>query len=142
MQVIRYQQNGKYLILNPSSCCGLSIEEIAAKDVPIGCEWVIIDADDAPPLELTPEELRAAMPCKSMVEFRSALRKVRTLAFPEGIYAVNINVLIDQIAYLDLQEEARDYFNLGQYAERTNSWVDIFGIMVGLHPNDIDALWK
>lgn len=91
---------------------------------------------------LTPEELRAQMPRKSMVEFRASLRKVKTSIFPNGIYAADINAMIDQIADLDLQEEARDYFNLGQYAERINPWVDIFGFMAGLAPAQIDVFWR
>lgn len=81
------------------------------------------------------------MPIMSMVEFRAALRKVKTSVFPNGIYAADFNAMIDQIADIDLQEEARDYFNLGQYAERINPWVDIFGAMAGLWINEIDILW-
>ena len=76
-----------------------------------------------------------------MVEFRAALRKVKISVFADGIYAADINAMIDQIAYLNLPEEARDYFNLGQYAEHINPWVDIFGIMTGLTPQEIDVFW-
>lgn len=94
-----------------------------------------------PPPEPTPEELRAQMPIKSMVEFRAVLRKVSSPVYPNGIYAADINAMIDQIADIDLQEEARDYFNLGQYAERINPWVGIFGLQAGLTPEEIDVLW-
>jgi len=40
-----------------------------------------------------------------------------------------------------LREEAKDFFDHGQYAERINPWVDIFGAMFGLPPDEIDALW-
>lgn len=65
-----------------------------------------------PPPEPTPEERRANMPAKSMVELRAALRAVRTEAVPNGIYA-----------------------------ERVNPWVDILGAMFGLAPLEIDMLW-
>jgi len=104
--------------------------------------YSFVEAPPAPdPEPLTPEELRAQMPNKSMVEFRAALRSIRTEAVPNGIYAADINAKIDEIIDLDLQEEARDYFNLGQYAERLNPWVDILGAMFGLSPQEIDVLW-
>jgi hypothetical protein len=99
-------------------------------------EWVHV-----PPPDPTPEELRALMPNKSMVEFRAALRSIRTEAVPNGIYAADINAKISEIIDLDLQEEAQDYFNLGQYAERLNPWVDILGAMFALSPEEIDFLW-
>lgn len=98
--------------------------------------WVYV-----PSPELTAEELRAQMPRKSMVELRAILRKIKTPVYREGIYAADINAMINQIADLDLQEEARDYFNLGQYAERINPWVDIFGNLAGLSPDEIDLTW-
>lgn len=99
----------------------------------------VIDPYIAP--EPTPEELRAQMLNKSMVEFRATLRSIRTEAVPNGIYAADIEAKISEIVDLDLQEEARDYFNLGQYAERLNPWIDILGAMFGLSPQEIDVLW-
>lgn len=91
--------------------------------------------------EPTPEERRAAMPAKSMVELRAALRGVRTEAVPNGIYSEDIYAKIDLIADRDLREEARDFFDHGQYAERINPWVDFLGAMFGLSPDEIDVLW-
>ncbi len=69
------------------------------------------------------------------------LRVVRTEAVPDGIYAEDIYAKIELIADRDLREEAKDFFDHGQYAERINPWVDIFGAMFGLPPDEIDALW-
>lgn len=93
------------------------------------------------PPEPTPEQRRASMPAKSMVELRAALRAVRTEAVPEGIYSEDIYAKIDVIADRDLREEAKDFFDHGQYAERRNPWVDILGAMFGLSPDEIDTLW-
>lgn len=90
---------------------------------------------------LTPEEKRERMPRKSSVEFRAALRKIRTASVPEGIYADDIRAKIALISDRDLQEEALDYFERGSYFERSNPWVDILGGMFGLTPEDIDTLW-
>ncbi|MEL4069599.1 hypothetical protein WKW50_05565 [Ochrobactrum sp. GPK 3] len=94
----------------------------------------------APP-DPTPDELRAAMPRKSSVEFRAALRKIRAAPVPEGIYADDILAKIALISDRDLKEEALDYFERGSYFERSNPWVDILGGMFGLTPEDIDTLW-
>lgn len=90
---------------------------------------------------LTPEQLRHRMPHKSLVELRAIMRNISTPVFSDGIYAADINAMIDAIADLDLQEEGRDYFNLGQYAERINPWVDILGANAGLTPEEIDVHW-
>lgn len=76
---------------------------------------------------------------KSMVEFRAALRKVKTSVLPNGIYAADINVMIDQMADLGPQEEARDYFNVGQYTERVYPWVNIIGLMACRISEQIDV---
>jgi hypothetical protein len=49
MELIIYpNDNGGICILTPAPECGLSIEEIAAKDVPVGKPYKIIDAADVP----------------------------------------------------------------------------------------------
>lgn len=49
MKLIIYpNDNGGICILTPAPECGLSIEEIAAKDVPAGKPYKIIDAADVP----------------------------------------------------------------------------------------------
>lgn len=96
-------------------------------------------------LPLTPaeqlEQKRAGMPHKSMVEFRAALRAIRTETVTDGIYADDIEAKIAVIADQGLQDEARDYFNLAQYMERVNPWVDLLGAMFGLSPEEIDTAW-
>lgn len=47
--VIRYMQDGEYFILNPSPFSEMPLEAIAAKDVPYGCPWEIINREDLPP---------------------------------------------------------------------------------------------
>lgn len=49
MQVIIYEVEGKKVILSPSPDCGLTVEEIAAKDVPAGVEYTIMDAEEIQP---------------------------------------------------------------------------------------------
>ena len=49
MKLIIYpNDNGGICILTPAPECGLSLEAIAAKDVPAGKPWKIVDAADIP----------------------------------------------------------------------------------------------
>jgi hypothetical protein len=49
MKLIIYpNDNGGICVLTPAPECGLSLQEIAAKDVPAGKPYKIIDADDVP----------------------------------------------------------------------------------------------
>ena len=49
IQLIIYpNDNGGVCILTPASECGLTIEEIAAKDVPAGKPYKIVDVADIP----------------------------------------------------------------------------------------------
>ena len=49
MKLIIYpNDNGGIGILTPAPECGLSLEEIAAKDIPAGKPYKIIDAADVP----------------------------------------------------------------------------------------------
>lgn len=99
-----------------------------------------------PPPEPTPEELRAQMPRKSMVEFRVALRSVKVVQREgetelDGIYEADILEKISLIADRALQAEARDYFLYAGYIDRSNPWVDILGGIFGLSPEQIDTFW-
>lgn len=48
-QVIIYQSDdGKAAVIIPILDCGLTIEEIAVKDVPAGKKYIIVDADTLP----------------------------------------------------------------------------------------------
>jgi hypothetical protein len=49
MKLIIYPNDtGGICILTPAPECGLSLQEIAAKDVPSGKPWKIVDATDIP----------------------------------------------------------------------------------------------
>jgi len=49
MKLIIYpNDNGGVCILTPAPECGLSLQEIAAKDVPAGKPWKIVDGSDIP----------------------------------------------------------------------------------------------
>jgi hypothetical protein len=49
MKLIIYpNDNGGICILTPAPECGLSLQEIAAKDVPAGKPWKIVDGTDVP----------------------------------------------------------------------------------------------
>lgn len=47
-RIIYPNDNGGVVILMPAPECGLTIEEIAAKDVPAGKAYQIVDASDIP----------------------------------------------------------------------------------------------
>ena len=47
-RIIYPTPEGGVAIIVPASECGLSIEEIAAKDVPAGVEYKIIDVSEVP----------------------------------------------------------------------------------------------
>jgi len=47
-RIIYPTDGGGVAIIIPAAECGLTIEEIAAKDVPAGKPYKIIDADDVP----------------------------------------------------------------------------------------------
>ena len=47
-RIIYPNDNGGICILTPAPECGLSIEQIAAKDVPAGKPYKIVDAADIP----------------------------------------------------------------------------------------------
>ncbi len=49
MKLIIYpNDNGGIVLLTPAPECTLSLQEIAAKDVPAGKPWKIVDAADIP----------------------------------------------------------------------------------------------
>lgn len=47
-RIIFKQPDGGVGVLIPAPNCGLTLEEIAAKDVPQGAEWQIVDVADIP----------------------------------------------------------------------------------------------
>ena len=47
-RIIYPNDNGGVVVLTPAPECGLTIEQIAAKDVPAGKEYKIVDVTDIP----------------------------------------------------------------------------------------------
>ena len=47
-QIVYKQENGKLAVVYPATNCGLSVEEIARKDVPAGIKYKIIDESVVP----------------------------------------------------------------------------------------------
>ena len=47
-RIIYPTDNGSVAVITPASECGLTIEEIAAKDVPAGKPYKIVDVADVP----------------------------------------------------------------------------------------------
>jgi hypothetical protein len=47
-RIIYPTDNGGVAVIVPAPECGLSLQEIAAKDVPAGKPWKIVDAADIP----------------------------------------------------------------------------------------------
>lgn len=52
MKVIVYVENGNACVMSIAPGLDISIEEIAARDVPVGCEWVVVDTNSLPSNEL------------------------------------------------------------------------------------------
>lgn len=48
MRIIYPNENGGVSVIVPAPECGLTIEEIAAKDVPAGTPYKIVDVSDIP----------------------------------------------------------------------------------------------
>lgn len=48
MRIIYPNEEGGVYVIIPASECGLTIEEIAAKDVPTGKPYKIVDVSDIP----------------------------------------------------------------------------------------------
>ena len=48
-RIVYTNDEGKLCIIIPSDYCGLTVEQIQAKDVPSGKTSYIIDKDDIPP---------------------------------------------------------------------------------------------
>lgn len=46
--VILYTQNGRLRFISPCVDCGLSLQEIARKDVPFGCGYRFFDSNSIP----------------------------------------------------------------------------------------------
>ena len=59
MQVITYEIEGKKVIMVPNLDCGLTVEEIAEKDVPTGVEYTIMESDEVQAEETTDQKLSA-----------------------------------------------------------------------------------
>jgi hypothetical protein len=47
-RIIYPQENGSVALVIPAPDCGLDIEEIARKDVPVGKPYLIVDVSDLP----------------------------------------------------------------------------------------------
>ena len=48
-KVILYpQENGSVAVMRPVYGCGLTVEQIAAKDVPFGVPYIIVNSSDIP----------------------------------------------------------------------------------------------
>jgi hypothetical protein len=47
-RIVYKNQNGGVSVLIPAPDCGLSLEEIAQKDVPKGVQYAIVDVADIP----------------------------------------------------------------------------------------------
>ena len=110
MQVIVYEIDGRRAVLYPVLEDGLTIEDIAKRDVPEGVVYEIIDADDlpsepVPPPKLNPTQwqyfldltgFRAlidatldAMP-KSTMQERAEWAKLRSVAYASTDYALDV----------------------------------------------------
>lgn len=48
MKVILFPNDGGVSVMTPNLECGLTVEQIALKDVPAGVAFIIVDADAIP----------------------------------------------------------------------------------------------
>jgi len=49
LRIIHPNPDGTVSVLTPITDCGLTIDQIAAKDVPAGVPWRIVSATELPP---------------------------------------------------------------------------------------------
>lgn len=49
MKVIVYIENSNACVMSIASGLDMSIEEIAARNVPSSCKWIVVDAESLPP---------------------------------------------------------------------------------------------
>lgn len=86
------------------------------------------------PDPLTPEQIRAAMPTLSPVQFRKMLRG-------QDITAAMVEAAIAGIADDDLRADAADAWEYATFFERLNPLIELIGAALGLTPEQIDTAW-
>lgn len=109
-------------------------QELVVKEV---VTWSLVAAppelidEPEPP---TPEQIRAAMPQLSPVQFRFLLLSI-------GFSGDDVNAAIAAIPDPVAQEKASIYWEYATYFERLNPLIDQIGALLGLTPEQIDEAW-
>lgn len=109
-------------------------QELVVKEV---VTWSLVAATPEPidePEPPTPEQIRAAMPQLSPVQFRFLLLSI-------GFSGDDVNAAIAAIPDPVAQEKASIYWEYATYFERLNPLIDQIGALLGLTPEQIDAAW-
>ena len=91
--------------------------------------WVYIS-----PPEPTQEELRAAMPAKTLREFRDFLADM-------GIFSQMVTAKIEEIPFEVERQKAINAWEVSTYINRTDPYVDMIGAMFDKTPQEIDKAW-
>lgn len=139
---IKYVNSEGYIVALDSNGVWQSLSSGQEYDYIVGGRYGDI-APYVPPLDPTPEELRAQMPNLSAVEFREALRSVVLPDYPDGISKAQIQAAINRIPNEKDRDRAQDYWDRATYYQRSNLIVDqLAGLLVPpVTPEQIDQYW-
>ena len=101
-RIIYTQDNGTVAIVIPSDECGLTVEQIAAKDVPAGKEYKIVDVSEIP----SDRTYRNAWELKDdKIEVNSAKKKVIDDAVAEKAVDVLVEEKKKELAIAELKKD-------------------------------------
>ncbi|MBP2639001.1 MAG: hypothetical protein H6Q69_2831 [Firmicutes bacterium] len=100
MQVIVYEIEGKQVVMALNLDCGLTINEIAEKDVPSGVEYTIMDSEDVS-IEATTDQKLSALDTEYESQF-TALAQAYSTAIMAGDTTTAASIQTD---YTDLKAQ-------------------------------------
>lgn len=121
MRVVVYTQDGRQTVISPAP--GVTPEQ-AARAVPVGLEWQIVDAADVPIVDETPFPLLDGFQFRAMLSSLGVLAEAETIATQAG-----------GLTLLAWQHGA--VFN------RASPTIQTLAPLVGLNdPAVIDAAWR
>lgn len=103
-KAIVYQQSGKTVILYPVSNSGLTVEEIATKDVPTGVLYKIINVSELP----TDREFRNAWSCDADMNLTIDMEKARDVWRDKIRIARKPKLAELDVQYMRAQEAGED----------------------------------
>lgn len=135
-RIVYRDDGGRLIIVTPAANSGLTVEQVAERDVPAGAEYEIVSADDL--LQLvpsTPDEVRAQLPALTRRQLRLTL--VRN-GIALGAVAAMIEAMPDGLP----KEEARIEWDDATTFERLHPTLIMIGDNLGLTPEEVDMMWQ